>query len=154
MKNTNVLKRNNGDQPLSFSNVIDDIFQNNLRHFFDESPWGTEGSPRSGVPVNIRETEENYELDVVAPGCKKEGFKIDIEGNLLTVSYNDNQEQNSSGQRWMRNEFVHLSFNRSFTLYETVDVNNINATYTDGILRLSMAKNEKAKIQARTIEVK
>ena len=88
MKNTNVLKRNNGDQPLSFSNVIDDIFQNNLRHFFDESPWGTEGSTRSGVPVNIRETEENYELDVVAPGCKKEGFKIDIEGSETEVFEN------------------------------------------------------------------
>lgn len=156
MKNTNVLKRNNGQQPFTFSNVIDDIFQNNLRHFFDETPWDIEGSSKTGVPVNIRETEENYELDVVAPGCKKEDFKIDIEGNVLTVSYNNirENEDKDSGQKWMRNEFVQRSFKRSFTLDESVDVNNISASYIDGILHLSMAKNEKAKILARTIEVK
>ena len=156
MKNTNVLKRNNGQQPFTFSNVIDDIFQNNLRHFFDETPWDIEGSSKTGVPVNIRETEENYELDVVAPGCKKEDFKIDIEGNVLTVFYNNirENEDKDSGQKWMRNEFVQRSFKRSFTLDESVDVNNISASYIDGILHLSMAKNEKAKILARTIEVK
>jgi HSP20 family protein len=55
---------------------------------------------------------------------------------------------------WVRNEYVQQSFSRSFTLDDTVDVNKINATYTDGILHLTLAKNEKAKKVSKNIEVK
>ena len=157
MKDSTMVKKQTGQQqPATFGNVLDDIFHNSLRHFFDENFWDVEGSQtRSGVPVNIRETEEQYELDVVAPGCRKENFSISIEGNLLTVSYILSQENGESDrqQKWVRNEFIQRPFRRSFTLDDSVDVNNINATYSDGILHLSMAKNEKAKMLTRTIEV-
>lgn len=156
MKDTTMVKKHNGQQPATFGNVVDDIFQNSLRHFFDENFWDVEGSQaRASVPVNIRETEQEYVLDVVAPGCKKDDFRIGIEGNLLTVSYNSDKEsqQQDPRHKWVRNEFIQRAFTRTFTLDDTVDINNISASYQDGILHLSMAKNEKAKMQSRTIEV-
>ena len=153
---TTIAKRQNGNSPVSFGNVVDNIFQNSLRHFFDDNFWGFEGQLTPGtVPVNVRETDQQYEMDVIAPGCKKEDFNISINDNLLTVSF-DSKLENSTPQKggWVRNEFVQRSFSRSFTLDDTVDVNKINATYTDGILHLTLAKNEKAKRISRNIEIR
>ena len=157
MKDTTIAKRQNGNQPATFGNVVDDIFENSLKHFFDDNFWdaGRSFSRNVNVPVNVRETEDRYELDVIAPGCKKEDFKISINDNMLTVSFTQANQQQDQDQKhkWVRNEFVQRSFSRSFTLDDTVDVNNISASYADGILRLSMAKNEKAKSISRNIEI-
>ncbi len=154
---TTIAKRPNGNPSVSFGNVVDNIFQNSLRHFFDDNFWNQGGTLSTGsVPVNVRETAQHYEMDVIAPGCSKEDFKIGIEDNFLTISFNhkeENREQNEKAD-WVRNEYVQRSFTRSFMLDETVDVNKINATYTDGILRLVLPKNEKSKKLSRTVEIK
>ena len=152
-----IAKRENGNSYASFGNVVDNIFQNSLRRFFDDNFWDAENHVSTGtVPVNIRETEQHYELDVVAPGCRKEDFKISVDDNLLTISMNRGEEQKQENQKigWVRNEYLQRSFSRSFTLEDTVDLNNITATYSDGILRLSLGKSEKAKKFSRNIEVK
>lgn len=156
MANT-IVKRQNGNEIVSLGNVVDNIFQNSLRRFFDDNFWDIE--PVTGIgtaPVNIREKEDQYEVDVVAPGCRKEDFSIDMKGNMLTISFNHKEENNQESQKtgWVRNEYMKRSFSRSFTLDETVDVNKIQATYTDGILRIVLGKNEKAKPVSRTIEIK
>jgi len=157
MKDTAIAKRTNGNYPGTFGSVVDDIFENSLKHFFDDKflDTGFPGKYTAGVPVNVRETDDRYEVDVIAPGCKKEDFKVSIENNLLTVSFNhtDEHQEGDKKQKWVRNEYFQRSFSRSFTLDDTVDVNNINATYVDGILRLSMAKNEKAKSVSRNIQI-
>ena len=157
MKDSSIAKRPNGNYAATFGNVVDDIFENSLKHFFDDKFWDTGSSNMRGasVPVNVRETEDHYELDVISPGCKKEDFKININDNILTVSFShaDQHQEQDQKQKWVRNEFIQRSFSRSFTLDDTVDVNNINATYVDGILRLSMAKNEKSKSISRNIEI-
>lgn len=156
MTNT-IAKKQNGNSPLTFGNVFDNIFQNNLHRFFDNNFWDAERSQFTGkVPVNIRETDQQYELDVIVPGCKKEDFNLSIEGNLLTISF-DHEKQNQEGSEksgWVRNEYVQRSFSRSFTLDDTVDTNRINGTYMDGVLRLTLPKNEKAKKQSRQIEIR
>jgi HSP20 family protein len=156
MTNT-IAKRQNGNENVSFGNVVDNIFQNSLRRFFDDNFWDIDPVTGSGsVPVNIREKEDQYEVDIVAPGCRKEDFNINIKGNMLTISFNHKEENNQGDQKagWVRNEYLQRSFSRSFTLDETVDVNKIQATYTDGILRIVLGKNEKAKPVSRTIEIK
>jgi HSP20 family protein len=156
MTNT-IAKRQNGNSTASFGNVFDNIFQNSLHRFFDDNFWDAESSQLTGkVPVNVRETDQNYEMDVIVPGCKKEDFNIKIEDNLLTISFEqkkDSQEGKESAG-WVRNEFLQQSFSRSFTLDDTVDVNRIHGSYTDGILRLILPKNEKAKKVSRRIEIK
>ena len=154
MTNT-IAKRQNGNPSVSFGNVVDNIFQNSLSRFFDDNFWEAESRLTYGkVPVNVRETEQHYELDVIAPGCRKEDFNINISDNILTISFTGKQETNEQKNGWVRNEYVLRSFSRSFTLDDTVDTNQVNATYTDGILRLSLAKNEKAKKVSRNIQVK
>ena len=156
MTNT-IAKRQHDNENVSFGNVVDNIFQNSLRRFFDDNFWDIDPLTGSGsVPVNIREKEEQYEVDIVAPGCRKEDFNINIKGNMLTISFNHKEENNQGDQKagWVRNEYLQRSFSRSFTLDETVDVNKIQATYTDGILRIALGKNEKAKPVSRTIEIK
>jgi len=156
MTNT-IAKRQNGNENVSFGNVVDNIFQNSLRRFFDDNFWDIDPVTGSGsVPVNIREKEDQYEVDIVSPGCRKEDFNISIKGNMLTISFNRKEENNQGDQKagWVRNEYLQRSFSRSFTLDETVDVNKIQATYTDGILRIVLGKSEKAKPVSRTIEIK
>ena len=155
MTNT-IAKRNNGIGYTDFGNVVDNIFQNSFRRFFDGNFWEAENQLSSGsVPVNIRETAQQYELDVIAPGCRREDFSIRVDNNVLTISLVKKQaseQKEKSG--WERNEFVQQAFSRSFTLDETVDTNKITATYSDGILHLALGKNEKARMASRQIEVK
>lgn len=155
MTNT-IAKRNNVNGYADFGNVVDNIFQNSLRRFFDGNFWEAENRLSTGtVPVNIRETEQQYELDVIAPGCRKEDFSIQVDNNVLTISLGKKESSERKDKPgWVRNEFVQQAFSRSFTLDETVDTNNITATYSDGILHLGLGKNEKAKMASRQIEVK
>ena len=152
-----IAKRTNGNPSASFGSVVDNIFQNSLRRFFDDNYFDSDHpAMMRRVPVNVRETEQQFEIDVIAPGCKKEDFKIKMDDNVLTVSFEHKEEKKQGDEkgRWERNEYVQQSFSRSFTLDDTVDVDKINATYTDGILRLTLAKNEKAKKVSRNIMVK
>lgn len=154
---TTIAKKQNGVPSVSFGNVVDNFFQNNLRRFLDDNFRESEnGLTRGNVPVNIRDAGQHYELDVVAPGCKKEDFKVNIENNVLTVSFEQKQENHleDKNNNWVRNEYVQRSFSRSFTLDDSVDLEKINATYSDGILRLKLGKNEKAKALSRKIEIK
>lgn len=154
---TAMAKRQNGNPSVSFGNVVDNIFQNSLRRFFDDNFWET-NVPLTGntVPVNVRETNQHYEMDIIAPGCRKEDFKVKVDDNVLTISLDhreENKEQNEKAG-WVRNEYVQRSFSRNFTLDDTVDVNNITASYNDGILQLVLPKNEKAQKLVKSIEIK
>jgi HSP20 family protein len=154
---TTIAKKQNGNPSVSFGNVVDTIFQNSLRHFFDDTFWDTgDAFATLSVPVNVRETEQNYEIDVIAPGCQKEDFSISIKDNLLTISYDHKEQKGGQNEKegWARNEYVRRSFTRSFSLNDSVDVNLIDATYTEGILRLTLPKNERAKKVSRNIEIK
>ena len=154
---TAIAKRRNGNSPVSFGNVVDDIFQNSLRHFLDNNFWDTDRSLTVGTaPVNVRETDLQYEMDVIAPGCRKEDFAINVDNNVLTISFNHKDERKDQNEKmgWVRNEYIQKSFTRSFTMDDTVDVNKINASYEDGILHLILPKNEKAQRIVKNIEIK
>ena len=149
---TNTIAKRNGN---GSGNAFDNIFQTNLRRFFDANFWDAENDLTSGtVPVNIRETEHQYEVDVIAPGCRKEDFEVKVDKNILTVSFRKGDATSEQKDGWVRNEFVQRAFSRSFTLDDTVDVSKISAAYIDGILRLTLTKSEKAKMASRQIEVK
>jgi len=152
-----IAKRQNGNPSVSFGSVVDNIFQNSLRRFFDDNFWDTDTPLTAGtVPVNVRETNQHYEMDVVAPGCSKEDFSINVNDNVLTVSFDHKDEKKQQDEKagWVRNEYVQKSFSRSFTLDDTVDANNITASYKDGILQLVLPKNERARKLSKHIEVK
>jgi HSP20 family protein len=148
----------NGSAPAgSFSGMVDKVFQENLSRFFNDDFWGLGGLNREvNVPVNVGQTDKSYELELVAPGLKKEDFKINISRDILTVSFEHSEEnkQQSQDESWLRKEYNMRSFSRSFNIDDTVDVNKIEAKYSDGILHLSLPIKETAKPMSRTIEIK
>lgn len=104
--------------------------------------------------VNIAETETGFEIELAVPGLKKEDIKINVDKDVLTVASEAKKEEATEGKNYSKKEFSFGSFSRSFNLPDSVDQNNIEASYTDGILKLVVAKKEEAKLQPREIAVK
>jgi HSP20 family protein len=104
--------------------------------------------------VNISETENNYHVELAAPGLKKEDFKLNLERNVLNIAVEQTASQEDNQKNYSKREYSYSSFVRSFTLPESADDSQINASYTDGILRIDIAKREEAKSLRRQIEIK
>ena len=152
----NILKREFNGQPANFGTVVDQIFQNNLSRFFDDSFWGAGVNRDSNkVPVNLRETDTTYEMELVAPGLRKEDFQLNVTRDTLTVSFEEKNEnkQSNTQEGWVRQEYRKRSFSRSFNLNDAVDINGVTARYENGILYLTLPKNEKLKQTSKSIKV-
>jgi len=104
--------------------------------------------------VNIAETENEFHIELAVPGLKKEDFKINLDKNVLSVSAEKKAENVEEGKKYSKREYSYNSFVRSFTLPESADHGKIAAEYTDGVLKLNVAKKEEAKFQSREIAVK
>ncbi len=120
--------------------------------------WNNAGfsSDDSTLPaVNILEDDNRIQIEVAAPGLKKEDFKIDLEHNRLTVSAEVSTENSESGERYSRKEFSYRSFRRLFNIpVETINGDQIQANYKDGILLVTLPKREELKPKpARAIEI-
>ncbi|MDR3715125.1 MAG: Hsp20 family protein [Puia sp.] len=151
----NNIMRKTDNRPTTFGSVVDELFQNNLNRFFDDRTWGFNGlASESRVPVNIRETDTAYEVEVIAPGLKKEQFQLSYTGDTLTISFERTDEKTvGDGQKWIRREYRSGSFSRSFVVDGTVDVDKASARYENGILTLTLPKKEEAKRISRKIEL-
>ena len=103
--------------------------------------------------VNIAETKDDYELEFNVPGRKKEDFKITVDKNILTVSFEKKEEQKEEGKQFIKREFVTQSFKRSFTLDEKINTEDINAKYEDGLLLLTLPKKEEVKVLPKEIAI-
>lgn len=90
--------------------------------------------------VNIIDHEKHYEIEVAAPGIKKEDFNVSHEKGKLIVSGESKEEQEEKSKNYSRKEFSSKSFSRSFTLPENVNEEDIRAKYENGILRLTLNK--------------
>jgi len=143
-------------QPATFGNVVDRLFQTNLSRFFDDDLWGFTGiDTPNKVPVNIRETDRTYELDFAAPGLKKQDISLNLAGDLLTISFEQEgqKKEEDKQHRWLRQEFRKASFSRSFHLDDTVDGSKVTARYEDGVLHVSLPKKEQAQSLSRQITI-
>src|SRR5215203_156211 len=135
--------RPNGN--VSFNNLLSDVFPQ-LPSLYKEDI-------KQAVPVNIRETEKEYLLDVVAPGLNKEDFRINLEQNLLTISVENKQETVNEGEKQLRREYQFQSFKRSFTLDEKINADEISAQYVNGVLTLNLPKKEDVKPATKQITI-
>ncbi len=140
----------------SFNNLVDDLFAD-LPVFYKN---GFDQQWKSSVPVNIKETDKNYSIEVVAPGFEKTDFKISLEQQLLTISaerkteVNENSEnKNNPAEKQIRKEYSYRSFKRSFTLNEKTDEANIDAKYVNGVLTLNLPKKEEVKPSVKEISI-
>ena len=124
--------------------VFDDFFKP-WNEWFDE---GTAFFNRQlTIPaVNVSETKENFMVTLAVPGMKKEDFNIRIDGTMLTISCEKEEEKEENEKAFNRKEYNYSSFSRSFTLPEEVMKDKIDALYENGELKLMMPKSEKAKV--------
>jgi HSP20 family protein len=143
-----LVKFGNGQKNYPVNPFFNDVFDSILNDTFIGDKL------ISRVPaVNIAENENEFHIELAAPGLKKEDFKINLDKNVLSVSA-DKKVEAVEGTKFSKREYNYTSFTRSFTLPETVDHSKINAEYTDGVLKLTVAKREEAKFQSREIAVK
>jgi len=96
--------------------------------------------------VNIKENENEFVVEMAAPGMTKDDFNIELNNSVLTIS-SEKQTNNQSkeGENVTRREFSYQSFSRSFTLPVIVETDKISAKYENGILRVNIPKKEEAK---------
>lgn len=144
-----LVKFNNGHKQHAVNPWFSDVFNAIANDSFINDRLLTK------VPaVNIAETENEFHIELAAPGLKKEDFKISLDKDVLSVSVEKKSESTDETKKYSKKEYSYKSFVRSFTLPDSVDHNKIDAEYTDGILKLVVAKKEEAKIQSREISVK
>jgi HSP20 family protein len=147
-----IVKRN-GSLQNHFPTLFDDFLN---RDIFN---WGLSNfsNTNTTIPaVNIKETPDNYEVEVAAPGMTKKDFKVLLEGNTLTISSERaTQNEQTEEARYMSREFSYQAFSRTFTLQkDVVDTEKIQAKYEDGVLHLLIPKMEEVKQkQPKLIEI-
>jgi HSP20 family protein len=122
--------------------------------FFGSYPTSNpDGVSKSSVQVNIYEGDQGYHLELNVPGRNKEDFKLNVEKDLLTISYEKKNEAENKSLRSIRTEFEFSSFKRSFTLDEKINTDAIEAKYDNGILQVYLPKKEEVKISPKQISV-
>jgi HSP20 family protein len=121
----------------------------NTDRFFDKPLFTGEQLPA----VNIRETKDNFELEVAAPGFKKEDFKISTENGLMLISAETSSEQKEEQENYTRKEFSKTAFTRTFKLPENVAEEKIKASYKDGLLVIDLKKSGKVLPAKKEVKV-
>lgn len=126
-----------------FNNVFDSLFSDalNKNHGVNKVP-----------NVNIYENENEYKIELAAPGLSKEDFKIDLKKNNLSV-WAEKKVDAATQKDYSRKEFEYSSFARSFILPEGVDAEKISAEYINGILTITIGKQDEAKNTHKEIVV-
>ncbi|NOY49100.1 MAG: Hsp20/alpha crystallin family protein [Chlorobi bacterium] len=123
--------------------LFDRFFENDL---FDWSNRNFSSTNTTLPAVNIKEDDEGFEVEMSAPGFDKKDFKIELNNDLLTISSEKkNENETKEGQQFNRREFSYQSFSRSFTLPQSVEGEKIAAKYENGILNIAIPKKEEAK---------
>jgi HSP20 family protein len=126
-----------------YPSLFDRFFENDL---FDWSSRNYSSTDTTLPSVNIKESSDDFEVEVAAPGFSRNDFKIELDHDLLTISSEKEVEnETKDGQQFNQREFSYQSFSRSFTLPNTADSEKIGAKYENGILRISIPKKEEAK---------
>ena len=136
----------NGFIPTSFTDIID--------NFFKESVSSNDTKVLKFFPkVDIVEEEHKYEIHLAVPGMKKEEFKIDLAEGKLLISGERKLEKSEDSKKYHILETQYGAFQRAFYLPDKANVDAIEAAYNDGILLITIPKDEK-KIAKATIQVK
>jgi HSP20 family protein len=104
--------------------------------------------------VNVTENEQEYHLEYLVPGFKKEEIKVALEQNVLTVKAEKKTESTEENKRYTRKEFSFSSFKRSFTLPENIDMDKMVAKHEHGILNITIPKKvEEKNTASKEIEI-
>ena len=124
----------------SLPNLVEEFFNHELPYSWNRN-WTTISTPA----VNIVEGNDEFRIEVAAPGLNKDDFKINLENDQLTISANKEVKKEENEENYTRREFSYSTFTRTFTLPESVEGEKIKASHKDGILNIHVPKKEEAK---------
>jgi len=137
-----IVKRTNQFLP-SFPSMLDNFFS---RDWMDWNNFNFSNTNTTIPAINVMEDDDKYEIEVAAPGLKKDDFKVKLENNLLTISSESKNENSEDDWKYSRKEFSYQSFQRSFNLPEGhIMSEKISAKYENGILIIVLPKREEVK---------
>jgi HSP20 family protein len=131
-----------------FSSLQDRFNQLINQPFFRGFGPGTEQSLTAAnfiPPVNIYEDEQNINVEAELPGVQEKDLDISLENNVLTISGERKMENEEKKENFHRIERTYGRFTRSFTLPPTVETENVNAEFNNGVLKITLRKKEEAK---------
>jgi len=137
----------------TFPSFFNKFFEGDL---MDWNSSNFAGTNMTMPAVNIRENNDEFLIDVAAPGMSKENFNVDYDNGRLTISSERKEEkEEKSDEKYNRKEFSYMSFQRTFTIAENlVNGDKIGAKYENGILHISLPKREEVKPKpARKIKI-
>ena len=132
---TIVRKRN-----YSSPSILDEIFNDSYLPGFLN--WEDARCNTSSPAVNVEETDKEYRIEVAAPGLEKEDMQVSVEDGVLTISSEKEAENEEKKENYIRREFGHASFRRSFTLPDEVSAEKISAKHKTGVLQVILPKAE------------
>lgn len=136
-------------------------FNRKLKKFFEDfdSPffndWGKNFNTNVFTPrVDVTEDKENLYVQAEIPGVNKNDVKVNVVGDVLTISGEKKSEQKDENKNYYRIERTQGAFSRSFTLPAEIVVEKIAAEFKDGVLNITLPKTEEAKVVEKQIEIK
>lgn len=132
--------------PLSTS-----VFNNflNADDFFNDDYFAQE----SLMPaMNVKENQDDFEVELAVPGFAKEDFEVTIDNNRLQISADKRVDKKEKKEGYLRKEFNYSSFKRSLKLPESVNLDKkVKANYKDGILKMNLLKKEDTKVLPKKV---
>jgi HSP20 family protein len=151
-----LVKRDSSIFPTMENKLINNFFDDFItKDLFDWTDRNFAALGSNLPSVNLKETDTKIEVELAAPGMKREDFKVEIDHNVLMISSEKEEEKEEKKENYIRKEFNYQAFSRSFSLPETIDENKIEANYKEGILHVVIAKREGAmKKTVKTIPIK
>lgn len=144
---------------LSINHPANQLYKSDFNKFFNHLDTMFPAKTLNNVAynnipaVNVKESENAFQIEVAAPGLKKEDFKLSLHENRLTISAKQEEKNEEKTEKFSRQEFNYSSFQRTFTLPKNVDGEKIGASYTDGILHVELPKKEEVKPAVKEIAV-
>lgn len=132
------------------------LFEEFFNNFFETRFPDTPMKPRFSEPmVNVFEEKDAYKMELAVPGLTKDDIKIDIDNDQITIQASKEQKEETQEKNFSRKEFYFGQFVKTFYLPESVDRDQIHASFENGILHVEMKKKEEAVAKGpKQIEIK
>lgn len=136
--------------PFGRNNTLSDFFDHFDRHFFN----GLTKPDFTAFRTDIREEDDRFVLDADLPGFDREDIHLDLQGDVLTITaqHEDNKEDKDENGKYICRERFSNSYSRSFNV-SGIRADAISAAYQNGVLSLSLPKEEAQAPQSRRIEI-
>ena len=137
----------------SLKSVFSDFFETPLEKYFGDNFFTGNAWMKQIPSTNISETDNNYKVEIAAPGLKKDDFKVTVDNGMLNISAEKEEKKEEKDKNYTRKEYSYNSFSRSFYLPDTVMSDKLDAHYEDGVLHIMLPKKVEAKKVVKEVKV-